>query len=177
MPIQTIEKEKSLFPLLDDAMEHLADDSGIKLEITNGIPTWEAFPVFRHQVKIDAIRQNLKPSTQDAGGCDCVHVADLTIQFPDGSIKRPDISIFCAQPIEQDTACTQIPEVVIEILSKGYEKKDTEISLPFYLSYNIPDIVIFDPATDKVTHYHAGQIEEHDSPVELTFACGCRATI
>ena len=177
MPAPTLEKANSLFPLLDDSMEHLADASGFKLEITNGIPTWEAFPVLRHQVKIDAIRADLKPSTQDAGGCACIHVADLTIQFPDGSVKRPDISIFCTQPIEQDTACTDIPEVVIEIFSKGYEKKDTEISLPFYLSYNLPDIVLFDPATNKVSHYHDGQTDEYTSPVELTFACGCLATI
>jgi len=26
-----------------------------------------------------------------------------------------------------------MPDAVIEILSKGYEKKDTEVSLPFYL--------------------------------------------
>ena len=173
----TIEKETSLFPLLDNAMEHLADASGFKLEMTNGIPTWEAFPVIRHQAKIDVIRANLKPLTQDAGGCACIHYADLTIQFPDGSVKRPDISIFCTQPKEQDTACTQIPEVVIEVFSKGYEKKDTKVSLPFYLSYNIPDIVLFDPATNRVSHYHNGQVDNYDSPVELTFACGCRATI
>ncbi len=177
MSTPTIEKSKSLFPLLDDSMEHLGDASGFKLEITNGIPTWEAFPVIRHQAKIDTIRTHLKPSTQDAGGCECIHYADLTILFPDGSVKRPDIAIFCRQPKELDTACTDIPEVVIEIFSKGYEKKDTEISLPFYLSYNIPDVVLFDPATNKVFHYHNGQTDEYDSPVELTFACGCHATI
>ena len=177
MPTETLERQETLFPNLDNAMEHLADASGFKLEMTNGIPTWEAFPVFRHQKKIDVIRTSLKPLQQAFGGCECIHVADLTIQFPDGSVKRPDISIFCQEPDEQDTACTQIPEVVIEIISKGYEKKDTEISLPFYLSYNIPDIVLFDPETNNVSHYHNGQKDEYDSPVELTFACGCRATI
>jgi len=46
---------------------------------------------------------------------------------------------------------------VIEILSKGYEKKDTEVSLPFYLTQDIPDIVLFDPATNQVSHYHDGK--------------------
>lgn len=178
MAFSTLDKKtETLFPLLDNAMEHLADASGFKLEMTNGIPTWEAFPVYRHQRKIDTIRTSLKSLHQDAGGCACVHVADLTIHFPDGSVKRPDLSIFCHEPIEQETACTQIPEVVIEILSKGYEKKDTEVSLPFYLSCNIPDIVLFDPETNRVSHYHAGRLDEHDSLVELTFACGCRSTI
>jgi len=70
-----------------------------------------------------------------------------------------------------------IPEVVIEIHSRGYEKRDTEISLPFYLSQGIRDIVIVDPATNRVRHYHDGQTDEFNSPVQLTFACGCRATV
>ncbi len=73
--------------------------------------------------------------------------------------------------------CEMIPEAVIEILSKGYEKKDTEISLPFYLTQGIRDIVIFDPTTNRVHHYHDGQTDEYSSPVSLTFACGCRATL
>lgn len=177
----TIPAEKqnrgNLFPVLTDAMEHLADASGFKLEMTNGIPTWEAFPVFRHQEKIDAIRFTIRPQNQDASGCACLHVADLTILFPDGSVKRPDISLYCSRPVELDTACTQLPEAVIEILSKGYEKKDTDISLPFYLQWNIPDIVLFDPETNRVSHYHDGQTDEYASPVELTFRCGCRATV
>lgn len=177
MPAPTLEKEKSLFPLLDDAMEHLADASGFKLEMTNGIPTWEAFPVYRHQKKTLEIQLSLINNAKKSGGCECVHVADLTIQFPDGSVKRPDISIFCHEPVEQKTACKDIPEAVIEILSEGYEKKDTEVSLPFYLSYNIPDVVLFDPETNRVSHYHNGQVDEYDSPVDLTFACGCRTTI
>jgi Uma2 family endonuclease len=177
MAAPTLEEQKSLFPLLDDSMEHLADASGFKLEITNGIPTWEAFPVYRHQQKTLDIQLSLIHHAKQSSGCACIHVADLTIQFPDGSVKRPDISIFCHEPTEKDKACTDIPEVVIEIISKGYEKKDTEISLPFYLSYNIPDVVLFDPETNRVSHYHNGQTDEYDSPVELTFACGCCATI
>lgn len=177
MAAPIIEKEKTLFPLLDNAMEHHADQSGIKLELINGIPIWEAFPVFRHQQKTLDIQISLLNSANQSGGCKCIPVADLTIRFPDGSIKRPDISIFCSKPVEQDTACTQIPDAVIEILSKGYEKKDTEISLPFYLSWNIPDIVLFDPEKNCVSHYHNGQTDEYDSPVELTFQCGCRTTI
>jgi Uma2 family endonuclease len=73
--------------------------------------------------------------------------------------------------------CEMIPEAVIEILSKGYKKKDTEISLPFYLTQGIRDIVIFDPSTNRVRHYHDGQTDEYNSPIPLTFACGCRATL
>lgn len=67
-------------------------------------------------------------------GCQCSPIADLTILFPDGSIKRPDIAVYCILPDEQDKMTTVMPEAVVEIISPGYEKKDWEVSLPFYLS-------------------------------------------
>ena len=159
------------------AMEHRAEELGIRLEYVNGIPIWEASPVIRHQRITDRIRASIRATHPEGEGCGCIHYADIYVLFSDGSIKRPDISIFCEEPAEEDTMCEMIPEVVIEILSRGYEKKDTEISLPFYLSQGIRDIVIFDPATNRVSHYHGGQTEEFQSPVQLTFACGCRATL
>ncbi len=168
---------KTLVPFISDEMEYSADSAGVKLEFVNGLPVWEAFPLYRHQKKIDETRASLNSMQQGENHCSCISVADLTILFPDGSVKRPDISIFCQEPEESNEACTQIPEAVIEIISKGYEKKDMEISLPFYLSQGIADIVIFDPATNRVSHFHQGAATEYDSPVELLFACGCRAVM
>jgi Uma2 family endonuclease len=163
--------------MITDSMERGADEAGIRLEYVNGIPIWEASPVIRHQRITDRIRASLASTHENGGQCGCIHYADIYILFPEGSIKRPDISIFCEEPAEQDTMCERIPDAVIEILSKGYEKKDTEVSLPFYLAQGIPDIVIFDPATNRVSHYHHGQTDLHASPIAITFACGCRATI
>lgn len=162
---------------IDDAMEYAAEQAGIKLEYVGGLPVWEAMPVYRHQRKVVAICASVRAGRDDGEGCACLAVPDLSILFSDGSQKRPDISIFCREPDEQDTACTLVPEAVIEIISRGYEKKDTEVSLPFYLAQDIADIVIFNPDTNQVSHYHDGQTDEHDSPVELSFACGCRVSV
>ena len=163
--------------MITEAMEQYAGELGIRLEYVNGIPIWEASPVIRHQRIVDRIRASITTTPEEEGGCGCIHYADIYILFPDGSAKRPDISIFCEEPAEEDTMCETIPEAVIEILSRGYEKKDTEVSLPFYLSQGIRDIVIFDPITNCVSHYHDGQTDEFQSPVPLTFACGCRVTL
>ncbi len=163
--------------MITEAMEQRAEEIGIRLEYVNGMPIWEASPVIRHQRIADRIRASITTTTLEAGRCGCIHYADIYILFPDGSAKRPDISIFCEEPTEEDTMCEMIPEAVIEILSKGYEKKDTEVSLPFYLAQGIRDIVIFDPSTNRVSHYHNGQVDEYSSPTPLTFACGCRATV
>lgn len=175
--MSTTETAKPMFPRLDDSMERSLDKSGVKLEMVNGIPVWEAFPVYRHQQKTLEVQLSILNGAKDSGDCACISVADLTIRFPDGSIKRPDISIFCRKPPEEDSVCTLVPEAVIEILSKGYERKDTEISLPFYLSFKIPDIVIFDPETGRVSHYHDDRLDEYESPVDIVFRCGCQATI
>ena len=166
-----------IFMRIDDAMEYAAEQAGIKLEYVGGIPIWEAMPVYRHQKKVMAICASVRAERGDGNGCACLAVPDLSILFSDGSQKRPDISIFCREPDEQDAACALVPEAVIEIISRGYEKKDTEVSLPFYLAQGIADIVIFNPDTNRVAHYHDGQTDEHNSPVELTFACGCRVSV
>jgi Uma2 family endonuclease len=157
-------------------MEHAASDAGIKLEYVNGLPVWEALPVYRHQKKTLDIQVSILKHSEGSG-CACIPVADTTIIFPDGSYKRPDIAVFCEEPVEQDKATTSLPQAVIEIISKGYEKKDLEVSLPFYLAQNIRDIVMFDPALNRVSHYHDDKVDEFDSPVELAFACGCRVTV
>ena len=39
---------KTRTPFITDEMEHQADLAGLKLEFVNGIPVWEAFPLYRH---------------------------------------------------------------------------------------------------------------------------------
>lgn len=154
-----------------------AEKLGIKLEIVNGLPVWEASPVIRHQIAVDRIRDSIKKSKIGDITCDCFHVADIYVQFPDGSLKRPDISIYCTTPTETDEAVKEIPDAVIEIISKGYEKKDLEIGVPFYLASGVKDVVVFNPYTDEVLHFHSGEKRAMISPVEIEFECGCRCTV
>lgn len=62
-------------------------------------------------------------------------------------MKRPDISLFCREPDEQDEAIRLVPEAVIEVVSAGYEAKDLEIGPRFYLTQGVKDIIVFDPHT------------------------------
>ena len=163
-------------PRIVDEIERSAHDPKIKLEFINGLSIWEASPVYSHQKKTLDIQLSLLNHARQAG-CACIPIADTTILFPDGSLKRPDIAVYCSEPAGQDKALTLLPEAVVEIISEGYEKRDMEVSLPFYLSHGIADIVIFDPATNRVSHYHNGQTDEYASPVELSFACGCHAIV
>lgn len=149
-----------------------ADELGIRLEFVAGLPIWEASPVLRHQAAVDRIRASIK-RTNENSDCQCVHYADIYVQFPDGSLKRPDISIFCRQPDEQEEAVTLLPEAVIEVISQGYEKKDLEIGVPFYLSQGVKDVVVFNPYTDEVLHFQVYRQRKLKLPVEINFQCNC----
>src|SRR5436853_7908148 len=151
-----------------------ADDLGIRLEIVGGLPIWEAHPVYKHQKAVDRIRATIEAgaSAPDAlaRGCACVHAADVYVSFPDGSLKRPDISIFCREPEEEEEAIKLVPEAVIEVVSKGYEAKDLEIGPRFYLWQGVKDVVVFDPYTLVVLHIRRDEVARHISPVEINLS-------
>ena len=161
--------------LLEQIMK--ADDLGIRLEMVGGIPMWEASPMYRHQKAVDRIRATIEPSSKTDDGCDCIHAADVYVFFPDGSFKRPDISIFCQEPEDQDEAIRMVPEAVIEVVSRGYEAKDLEIGPYFYLSQGVKDVVVLNPHTFQVVHFTKKGSKRYESPVTLELTCGCRCTI
>lgn len=159
-----------------------AEELGIRLEIANGLPIWEASPVYRHQEAVDRIRGTITPLAQEAfngNQCDCIHVADVYVSFPNGSLKRPDIAIFCREleDEEKDDAIKIVPEAVIEVVSRGYEAKDLEIGPGFYLSQGVKDVVVFDPYTLLVLHARRDETKRMVSPVEILLECGCKCVV
>jgi Uma2 family endonuclease len=162
-------------PVTFEELVEMADEAGVKLEITGGIPTWEAFPGMRHQKTIFRIQVSLERLS--GSDCACFSVSDAYIKFPDGSLKRPDIAIFCEEPPDTDEAYPEIPEAVLEVLSKDYEKKDTEIGAPFYLEQGVKDVILFEPRTLEVTHRRRDGTKVYRSPITLALECGCQITV
>ncbi len=156
-----------------------AEDLGVKLEIAGNLPIWEASPLYKHQKEVDRIRDSIQRTETEENSYDCIDAAAVYVQFPDGSLKRPDISIFCREPDEeeQEEAIKQIPEAGIEVISKNYEAKDLEISPPVYLANGVKDVVVFNPYTLEVFHFRNGEKREMTSPVEIQLECGCRCTV
>jgi Uma2 family endonuclease len=134
--------------------------------------------VYRHQKHIERIVQGITKAETAESACECVHAVDVCVQFPTG-LKRPDISIFCREPSEeeQDSALTMIPEAVIEVVSKGYEAKDLEIGPPFYLSQGVKDVVVFDQLTLMVLHVRKDRTTRQVSPVVIALECGCQVLV
>lgn len=154
-----------------------AEELGIRLEIVSGLPIWESFPLYRHQKAVDRIRRTIEKLPQSDSDCACIFIDDVYISFPDGSVKRPDIAVFCREPEELDEMITLVPEAVIEVVSKGYEAKDLEIGPRFYLSQGVKDVVVFDPYTLLVLHVRRDGVTRQISPVQINLECGCRCTV
>ena len=74
-----------------------AEDLGVRLEIAGKLAIWEASPLYKHQKAVDRIRDSFRKIERDGSVCACIDVADVYVQFPDGSLKRPDISVFCRE--------------------------------------------------------------------------------
>jgi Uma2 family endonuclease len=163
-----------------DARFLKAEELGIRLEIVQGLPIWEPYPVYKHQKAVDRIRATITNSEASSAldeRCSCLHASDVYVSFPDGSLKRPDVSIFCREPEEEEEAIKLVPEAVIEVISKGYEAKDLDIGPQFYLSQGVKDVVVFNPYTLVVLHVRRDKVARYVSPVEIQLLCGCRCTV
>jgi Uma2 family endonuclease len=158
-------------------LDELIYYGAVKLEITGGIPTWEVAPSTRHQRMVYLIQASIRPMPEDGKDCECEYLADIYIRFKDGSIKRPDISIFNQKLPMQDDALTITPQPVIEVISPGYEFKDTMLNPQFYLAQNVDDVVVVDPRSDVVTHYRTTRVAIHQAHVTLQLQCGCQCTV
>jgi hypothetical protein len=166
----------SLMSELDVRLQQLieSDALGVRLEVTRGLPTWEFHPVLEHQIQVDRIRASITPDGDQQGGCGCLHFADIYVSFSDGSLKRPDIAIFCRVPSERDKPVSLVPEAVVEVISRGFETKDIELNPSFYLSQGVKDVVVFNPYTGQVLHFRRDATHRHASPVTVHLECGCR---
>lgn len=150
----------------------------MRLEYVRGRLKVEASPASRHQLAAKAIERSLRPATGGSDGCACFSLQDVLIRFPDpdGSLKRPDIAIFCDEPPDSDDALDLLPAAVIEILSLGYEEKDLgPDGAPFYLACGVADVVVVDPRSGRVLHYRQGQGAPQTlrSPATIALSCGC----
>jgi Uma2 family endonuclease len=158
----------SLQKLLPDA-----DAIGIRLEIMNSVPVWEASPMYRHQHEVDRICQSMQIGQSKAARA-CEHVGSVYFHFKDGSYKRPDIAIICTMPKEEemDAALEIVPEAVIEVISEGYEDKDMRIAPSFYLCQGVKDVLIFDPRAKLIWHHRVDGVQRLNAPQTLELECG-----
>ena len=154
-----------------------AQDAGIRLEVHQGLPIWEFLPSPIHTIETKRIEGSIRSNSHDKSGCGCFSFQDMSVRFPDGSIRRPDISVFSELPAATQEATSLVPAAVIEVVSPGSEVKDLELSPAFYLMHGVLDVVVFEPRTGVVSHFRRTGHAQHASPIELDLECGCLVTV
>jgi Uma2 family endonuclease len=147
---------------------------GVRLEITGGVPTWEAMPGALHNGVVDDIRESLTRHNPAGGACGCHHIADTYIEFTPSLLRRPDIAVFCARPPRPDGAITGlIPGAVIEVLSLGYEQKDRD-AVALYLGAGVRDVLLVDPRRRTVAWHRLGEAPQLlELPATCQLQMGC----
>ena len=156
------------------SLEEAAREAGLKIEVAGGLPVFEVSPSMIHQEDLLEIVNSIRQGPRAVeGGCACFRAFDALIRFPDGSYRRPDISIFCTRPPRLRAAATQVPIAVVEALSPSSVFKDTVLSPDWYLSQGVKDVFLYDPEALTVDHIRASGRERHAVPVELETETGC----
>lgn len=149
-----------------------ADEVGIRVEMVAGQPFWEFQPNYDHQERIFRMQVSIRRDPESGPDCGCHQASDVGIVFPDGSIRRPDISIFCRQP-ERRELITLIPEAVVEIVSQRSREKDLKISPPWYLDMGVKDVLVYDPFTEDVFHFRRDGTQRFKTGRTVKLECGC----
>lgn len=130
-----------------------ADPLETRFETIGGTPIWEFFPSPFHQDVLREIDRSIRPS-EDGSGCGCYTLPDAYLRLRDGSLRRPDLMVYCARPkIVGREPLREVPGAVIEVLSPGGELKDLQIGPPSYLANGVLDIVVVDPESGICTHF------------------------
>ena len=154
-----------------------ADEAGVKLEVVQGEFIWEFFPSPMHQGLVRDLDRSVRPIPGDDRGCDCFTLPDAYLQFPDGSVKRPDLMIYCVRPTLTRAALTIMPEAVVEVLSPGGRRKDLEVGPPFYLSQGVKDVLVIDPEGGAAHHFRQGGNQPVVLGATVRLECGCEVTV
>ena len=156
------------------AVEEAAREAGLKIEIASGLPIFQLAPSMIHQEDLGEIYKGVRKGPKAiASGCGCFAAFDALVKFPDGSYRRPDLSIFCVRPPRVRTATTIIPTAVVEALSPSSMVKDVQLSPAWYLSQGVRDVFVYDPEGLTVDHIRASGQERHFIPIDLETETGC----
>ena len=153
-----------------------AEELGLRLEMIDVGLVWETMPGLRHRELSAEIYGGIRP-VEEEGRCAGYRALDVAIRFPSGIVKRPDLSIFCQRPSQEEGFVLAVPEAVVEITGPDCEAKDLVSGPPLYLANGVKDVVVLHRATETVHHFTVAGERRLLSPTTLTLMCGCRVTL
>ncbi len=127
---------------------------GYSYELGRGVINVVNIPNRKHLAQVNEIKQRLYSYRAAhpgqihtiAGGSDCKIIIEGT-----SSERHPDIAVYTSAPADDADWSTWIPELLIEVVSPGSEKRDYEEKRDEYLTFGVLEYLIFDAARETVT--------------------------
>lgn len=154
-----------------------AEESGVSLHQIGQQPIWDLLPSSLHQGVMMDVVYSVRRSEGLSDDCGCHTLVETYVRLPDGSLRRPDVLIYCQKPPRTRTALTVVPEAVVEILSPNGTFKDLQIGPPNYLSNGVKDVLVVDPETEIATHFRRDGTALRRRGDLVILECGCELTL
>ncbi len=131
---------------------------GTLAEVINNVIYMSPAPSFEHQDVAAVLHtaMNVHVIKNNLGKC---LYAPLDIFFDGNNALQPDIVFISNENmgIVKDGKVKGAPDLIVEILSPGNKKHDTERKKPVYEKFGVKEYFIVDPKTKEVfTYYHNG---------------------
>ena len=176
-------------PMSLDDFEHAEAAEGYRYELARGVVVVTDVPKPKHLRILHAIRKQIgahdlaHPGTihMIAGGGECKVLVDGY-----QSERHPDLAVYKTEPpSEGDEVWGQwVPELVVEIVSKGSAQRDYQEKREEYLAFGVKEYWIVDPAKAAMlvlrryrgrwTERAVGPADVYETPLlpGLRFECG-----
>lgn len=154
-----------------------ADAGSTRIERIGGTPIWEFFPSPFHQDVLRTVDRSVRPMDEN-GACACYTLSDAYLRLPDGSLRRPDLMVYCNKPeIVRREPLAEVPGAVVEILSPGGEMKDLQLGPPSYLANGVLDVIVIDPESSVCTHFRRDGSRTLRRGETIRLEMGCVVTV
>ena len=141
------------------AADYYALPDDMRVELIDGYIYDLACPTDTHQFLQFELGKAFSNCIEKHGRHCAVFLAplDVAVDGDDKTIVQPDILIRCERD-EEDEHYTEVPEMVIEILSPSTRDRDCTIKLRKYMNAGVREYWMVDPDNEKVIVY----VFDHD---------------
>jgi Uma2 family endonuclease len=128
---------------------------GTLAEVINNVIYMSPAPSFPHQDVCTQLAAVIRMHTSAENLGKCI-ASSIDVYFDNTNVFQPDI-IFISNGnmgIVKDEKVKGAPDLIVEVLSSGNKKHDTERKRPVYEKHGVKELFIIDPRSKEVITYY-----------------------
>lgn len=141
--------------------DYLALPEDRRCELIDGVLYDMEVPTRTHQLLAGEIHGELRRMIREKHGCGqpCIPFiapCDVYLDNDDKTVVQPDVFLFCGERMKSENPLSEVPNLVVEILSPSTRKKDMILKLNKYQNAGVEEYWIVDPKKKIVLVYDFG---------------------